>query len=211
MATRSRYFEGALDIFLPFYFIKVEVEMLLLRIKFFARVDDSRFDEGVAVKDADDVAEVTHAIDFERIDNRSFTSIVHRYEQSLVLLGTCHYGDGQSATDRENGAVESEFTDEHVAVERTDLQKADGNHVAECHRQVKTRTFLAHVSWRKVDNGAAWQQCVALSPHCCLHTFLTFLHGTIRKSDDGEPLIGAPFVSIDLDGHRDGVQPLHAG
>ena len=114
MASGSRHFKGPFHARLSFYVGKVELEVILLLVKFLACIDNRGLENRVAIHECDNVCKRVHAIDLQIIDDGSLTDILARHDEPLVFVGPGFDGNRQCATNGLKGAVESQFPYKHI-------------------------------------------------------------------------------------------------
>ena len=109
------HFEGTLHILLSLHIRKIKVEIRLLAIELFARIDHSGLKSRLTIEKADDLAQRLYAIDLQFVDHGSFTGILLGDNDAFETQLPCLDGDGQCPLDGAHTAVETKLPHEHEA------------------------------------------------------------------------------------------------
>lgn len=88
------YFECAFHAFLSFYVCKVVWEILLILIKFFARIDYGGFQLSFNVEEFYDFFYICYSIDIQVVNHSRFAGILPGKDESFKALFACTDGDG---------------------------------------------------------------------------------------------------------------------
>ena len=182
MTAGSRHLQGALHTLLTTHIGKVEVEMALLLVKLPAGIDTSRFEALGSVEEVDDLGDMLHAIHVEVVDHGCLADVLPGHYQSLEMLCTGAYGYGQGTTDGLQGAIETQFTYEHIVLQHAVLHIAIACQQSDGQGQVVTAALLAYVGWRHVDGDVCHREAVTVVHEGSGYAVATLTHGLIAQS-----------------------------
>ena len=166
VTTCRCHLKGSFHVLLPFHFVEVVGEGEHLRIEFFTGIDHCGFECAHATEKRHNVVQMAHSIHFQSVHHRCFTGIFGRDEECFVAQFSCLDGDGQDSLDGEDGSIKPQFANKHEAFGAFYLEKSAGEHHADGHRQVETRTFLAHIGRGKIDHHRLVGHLVAIHAEC---------------------------------------------
>ena len=183
---------------------KIGLEVILLGVEFGACVHKFRFQGVGAVQVAQNLVHVAHAVDVQFVYHSRFAYIGLGYNQTLVSQLACLDGYGQCSAYGQDGAVQAELAQHHIAAKKTGLYKILCGQYADGHGQVIGRTFLADVCRCEVDGDLLCGEFVTAVLNGSHDAFMAFAHGVVWQADQGKT--GAS-GRIYLDGNRCG---LHA-
>ena len=89
MTSCRSYFQSSLDALLTFDVREVKVEMVLLFVEFFTRINDGRLVCRGTIEEVDDVQQRFHTIYLKIVDNGSFADVLLGNDETLEL---CKHG-----------------------------------------------------------------------------------------------------------------------
>ena len=92
----------------------------------------------------------------------------------------------QNAGDRGHRAVEREFADHGVAVQRVGGDRPDRRHHAERDRQIVMAALLGHVGGGEIDGDALGRQSEARGDQCGAHALAQFGNRLVTEAHDHE-------------------------
>jgi hypothetical protein len=101
----------------------------------------------------------------------------------LARLQRCQ----QHARDRGDGAIESQFANDAVAVGHVGGQQAHGGHHAQRDGQVEMAAFLGKVGRRHVDGDALGRERETDGRQGAAHPLAGLAHHLVGQADDVEP------------------------
>ena len=145
MASSGRHLQSTLYTLLPLHVGKVKVEGVLLFVEFLAGIDDRWLITLCAVEETDDISQTLHPKNLELVHDGCFTGILLRHDESFELLLTGKHSHEQSAADRFQTAVESQFAYHHIFSQTTVADFPMGSEDTDGEGQVVAAPFLADI------------------------------------------------------------------
>ena len=112
----------------------------------------------------------------------------------------------QHARDRRDRAVEAEFAEHGVAVQRVRRDRADRGHQAERDRQIVMAAFLRQVGGRQIDRDPPRRQRQPRGDQRRTHPLAGLGHRLVAQADDGERRQTRRDLHLHVD--RAGLDPL---
>ena len=108
-------------------------------------------------------------------------------------------GGGQRAGDRGDRAIERQFADDRVALERIGRNGADGRHDPQRDRQVVMATFLGHVGGREIDGDPPRRQGQPARHQRRTHPFAGLAHRLVGQPDEREFHVAVGNLHLNVD------------
>ena len=140
--------------------------MTLLLVKLTTCVDDGRFVVLCPIEEVHHIHEIIHAIDIDIVHHGGFPDVLRWHNESLELLSTGSYGDGQCTTYRLQFSIKSQLPHHDVFVQMVALHLAVGSKDGNGQWQVVGASLLANIGWRHVDCDISYGKFESDVLHC---------------------------------------------
>ena len=215
--ARTRHFEGTFRCLLAANFREIDLifrlaSMHLVDVEFY------RLYPRVALRiEIDDefgrLTQIFDRINIYALHDRRFAGVFLGYDQILDTVFTCRKGDRQRPANRPYTSVKRQFANAHRTREarpgvniaiRTEYSKRD--------RQVKTRTFFAHIRRSQIDHRLIDRKKIPAIRNRRPYPLTRFAYRRIRQPDNcyrRRSVILARRAQINLDVHDQSIDPIN--
>ena len=208
MTSCGRNLKRTLHVFLSAHVGKVEVELVLLLVEFASCVDDRRFGMLLTGEKRDDIAYILHAVNLEIVHHGGLTHVLLRHYQSLELLGTGTYRDGQHTLGRLQIAVKTQLADHHITVELFGNNASRRSKNGNGERQVEAASLLAQVCRRHVYGYVGMRKLVSVILKGGRNAVASLTYGRVAKACE---VVHHPTVEVHLNGNGRNLKAVHGG
>ena len=161
---------------------KVEVEGILVLIKFLPGIDKARLWSRCPIEEVNDLQDVLHAVDFQCVYHGRLVFVGFRHDDALEFLCTCLDGDGQYSFDGLQGTVETELSHEHEVAQTVMTHLLVGSQNGYCQREIETGTFLLEVGGSKIGGDVGYGKFVTVIEKCGGDTVMALLYRPVGKA-----------------------------
>ena len=115
MSASRCHFKSTLHILLTFHVGIIEVEIILLLVKFLASVDDHWREVLLTSDEAYHLHDILHAINLKVVYYGSLALIGFRYDKTFEMLCPCPNSNGQSSFYWLQSTVKTKLANHHIA------------------------------------------------------------------------------------------------
>jgi hypothetical protein len=155
------------------------------------------------------MSQILNWIDGQPGHDGGFGRIFGGHQQTGLATRARLHRDLQNSFDWTNCSGESEFADEHVAVEIVAIHLLSRGDNSDRNWQIKTRAFFANVSGREVNGAASeWRFETGIKKRRA-DSISRFFHRCVREPNNDRNGLTKTCVDFDLDGIS--INAVHSG
>src|SRR5581483_8357611 len=121
-----------------------------------ARIEVDRLEGFRCVNEINGLRKGTDCVDLDPFDDGGFAGIGFRHHDTSDALFPGTDCGGERTSHRPHAAVERQFAEEELTIQRLAEKRALASQNAERHWQIKPGTFLANIGGREIDRDALW-------------------------------------------------------